>query len=403
MAFRGLANRRGLLGRVLENVRSFSTATARDVTTDLNTSTRSLIKSQGQYEGFCTQGMRAFSSRASMHTGLLSSRTSASVPEVACLPFSLVDACTRTRTQTTLLPIMHTRGMAKAARAQKDSALKIWRPLTPGQRGRVTTKRNELWKGKPHKALTVGLKKSGGRNNQGRTTVWWRGGGAKRLYRIIDFKRQLTGVEGVVRRIEYDPNRSARIALVDYEGDAKATHYIIAPDGIKAGDPVTQGPEAPIKPGNALPLINIPVGSVIHNVELLPGKGGQLARAAGSSCTLVKKAEDGYASIKLQSGEVRLVLSRCYATIGVVSNKEHANRKLGKAGASRHLGRRPHVRGVAMNPVDHPMGGGEGRTSGGRPSCTPWGVPCKGFRTRNNPRTDVFRVARRPPKKKSNK
>jgi len=288
--------------------------------------------------------------------------------------------------------------MAKNAKKLEASGLKVWRPLTNGQRGRVTTRRDDLWGGKPHKALVMGKKRIGGRNNQGRTTVFWRGGGHKRLYRIIDFKRQLTGREGIVRRIEYDPNRSARIALIDYEGDVKATHYIIAPEGMKGGDPITQGPDSPIKTGNALPLLNIPVGTVVHNVELLPGKGAQMSRSAGTSCTLVKKADDGYASIKLQSGEVRLVLSRCYATIGVVSNAQHANRKLGKAGASMHLGRRPHVRGVVMNPVDHPMGGGEGRTSGGRPSCTPWGVPCKGYRTRNNPRTDAFRISRRPPK-----
>jgi len=397
MALRGLANRGGLAGRVVENVLAFNTATSRGVTTDLSSITSTFLNSsvQSSLQGCSAQCVRAFSSRTPIHSSLLFSRAQASVSP---FPFAMVDARSLTRSMVSLIPRIHTRGMAKNAKKLEASGLKVWRPLTNGQRGRVTTRRDDLWGGKPHKALVMGKKRIGGRNNQGRTTVFWRGGGHKRLYRIIDFKRQLTGREGIVRRIEYDPNRSARIALIDYEGDVKATHYIIAPEGMKGGDPITQGPDSPIKTGNALPLLNIPVGTVVHNVELLPGKGAQMSRSAGTSCTLVKKADDGYASIKLQSGEVRLVLSRCYATIGVVSNAQHANRKLGKAGASRHLGRRPHVRGVVMNPVDHPMGGGEGRTSGGRPSCTPWGVPCKGYRTRNNPRTDAFRISRRPPK-----
>eukprot|EP00238_Polyblepharides_amylifera_P014303 CAMPEP_0196587750 /NCGR_PEP_ID=MMETSP1081-20130531/58492_1 /TAXON_ID=36882 /ORGANISM="Pyramimonas amylifera, Strain CCMP720" /LENGTH=280 /DNA_ID=CAMNT_0041910025 /DNA_START=457 /DNA_END=1299 /DNA_ORIENTATION=+ len=280
--------------------------------------------------------------------------------------------------------------------------MKVYNPTTPGFRGRVITRRDDLWKGKPFKKLTQGKTRISGKNNKGRTTVWWRGGGHKRLYRIIDFKRQMFGLQGTVRRIEYDPNRSGRIALIDYGDDEKLTHYIIAPHGLKSGDPVTQGPESPIKTGNALPLFNLPLGTVVHNVELIPGRGGQMARAAGTSCTLMKKdtGEGKYCTLRLQSGELRLVLGRCLATVGRVSNVMHSNRKLGKAGAKRWAGRRPHVRGVAMNPIDHPMGGGEGKTSGGRPSCTPWGVPCKGYRTRQNKRTEKFRVARRPSKKR---
>mmetsp|Transcript_50402 Transcript_50402/g.93909 ORF Transcript_50402/g.93909 Transcript_50402/m.93909 type:complete len:376 (+) Transcript_50402:50-1177(+) len=279
--------------------------------------------------------------------------------------------------------VQATRGYARQAKGKAAEMLKFYRPLTPGMRGRITTRRNHLWKGKPYAPLTKGLSKTGGRNHQGRTTVFWRGGGHKRLYRIIDFKRKLTGLVGTVRRLEYDPNRSARIALVDYQEDPKLTHYMLAPDGMQPGDPVTQGPNAPIKTGNALPLANMPVGTIVHNVEIQPGLGAKLARAAGTSCTLIKKDKNtGFATMRLQSGEMRLILMGSMATVGIVSNKEHQNRVLGKAGANRWLGKRPHVRGVAMNPIDHPMGGGEGRTSGGRPSCTPWGVPCKGFRTR---------------------
>ena len=246
------------------------------------------------------------------------------------------------------------------------------------------------------------------------------GGGAKRLYRQVDFKRtELAGTQGKVERIEYDPNRSGRIALVDYsqpaanvmqEGTSASAEasgaapaavkpvyrYILAPDGLKAGDTVASGPSAGIFAGNALAMKDMPVGTVIHNIEMNPGGGGKLVRAAGTSATLVKKDEaSGYVTVRLASGETRLLRQECMATVGTVSNKDHHNRKLGKAGASRHLGRRPHVRGVAMNPVDHPHGGGEGKTSGGRPSVTPWGRPTKGYRTRNNKRTDKFIIERR--------
>lgn len=310
-----------------------------------------------------------------------------------------------------------------------------------------------------------GLRKSGGRNNAGRITSRHRGGGAKRLYRHVDFVRP-PQVRGLVTRLEYDPNRSARIALVNYAQGAtlppppppplaraaqlaaraqasasapgarrgggggaaasaaaapagaraaataaaaaqvQAAHpaadeprpiyaYILAPDGLKAGDVVASGPGAGVFPGHSMPLRDLPVGTVVHNLEMRPGGGGKLVRAAGTSATLVKKGDDGYATVRLASGETRLLLLGCGATVGAVGNKEHHNRKLGKAGASRHLGRRPHVRGVAMNPVDHPHGGGEGKTSGGRPSVTPWGRPTKGARTRNNKRTDAMRVRRR--------
>ena len=245
------------------------------------------------------------------------------------------------------------------------------------------------------KALTVGLKKRGGRNNAGRITVWHKGGGHKRLYRVIDFKRDLEGVRGVIRRLEYDPNRTTHIALVDYEGGHKSS-YVLAPHGAQAGDALESGPESDIKIGNALPLKNIPLSTTIHNIELVPGRGGQMCRSAGSSATLVKKGDDGYCVVRLPSGEQRLVLEGCKATIGMLSNRGHQNRNIGKAGANRWRGIRPTTRGVAMNPIDHPHGGGEGRTSGGRPSCTPWGVHTKGHRTRNNKRTDQFRVSRRP-------
>lgn len=279
------------------------------------------------------------------------------------------------------------RGMVTATHA--SSTMKVYKPTSPGMRGRVITRRDGLWKGKPWKALTEGMKRIGGRNNAGRTTVWHRGGGHKRVYRKVDFKRQLWDVTGNVERIEYDPNRSARIALVDY-GETHKKAYIIAPDGLKPGDVVQAGPSAGIQLGNALPLSSMPIGTIVHNVEMVPKRGGQLARAAGTHATLLKKGEDGYALIKLSSGEQRKVLNGCMATVGTVSNKDHSNRKLGKAGAKRWLGRRPVVRGVAMNPIDHPHGGGEGKTSGGRPSVTPWGKPTKGKRTRNNPRTDKF-------------
>lgn len=284
------------------------------------------------------------------------------------------------------------RGMATGSHA--PTAMKVYRPTSPGTRGRVITRRDGLWKGKPWKALTEGIKRISGRNNSGKTTVWHRGGGHKRTYRKVDFKRQLWDVAAAVERIEYDPNRSARIALINY-GEVHGHSYIIAPDGLRPGDSVEAGPSASIQLGNALPLSSIPVGTVLHNVEMVPKRGGQLARAAGTYATLLRKGEDGYALIKLSSGEQRKVLNGCMATVGAVSNKEHSNRKLGKAGASRWLGRRPTVRGVAMNPIDHPHGGGEGKTSGGRPSVTPWGKPTKGRRTRNNPRTDKFIQTRR--------
>ena len=247
------------------------------------------------------------------------------------------------------------------------------------------------------------MRKSGGRNNAGRVTSRHRGGGAKRLYRVVDFARAPSTTRGLVTRLEYDPNRSARIALVNYAaaavGDAPASpprlSYILAPEGVKPGDSVASGPDAGIFPGNALALNDMPAGTTIHNIEMRPGGGGKLVRAAGTSAVLVKKGTDGYATVRLASGETRLLRGECVATVGVVGNKEHHNRKLGKAGASRHLGRRPHVRGVAMNPVDHPHGGGEGKTSGGRPSVTPWGFPTKGYRTRKNKRTDALIVERR--------
>ncbi len=276
--------------------------------------------------------------------------------------------------------------------------LQVHKPTSSGQRGRITTNRSTLWRGKPYKPLTKGLSKSGGRNNCGKITVWHRGGGHKRLYRMVDFQRKLRDVAGTVRRIEYDPNRTTRIALVDFEGHRPS--YILAVDGMKTGDSILAGDTGvDIRPGNAMPLETMPVGTFVHNIELRPGQGGKLVRAAGTVATLIKKGVDGYAVIKLPSGEQRLVLSRCYGTVGTLSNREHHNRVLGKAGAKRWLGVRPTTRGVAMNPVDHPHGGGEGRTSGGRPSCTPWGVHTKGKKTRNSKRTNAFRISRRTTRK----
>ena len=287
------------------------------------------------------------------------------------------------------------RGYAGAA----GEGMKAYKPTSPGQRGRITTSRKMLWPGRPLKALTVGLKKTGGRNNAGRVTVWHRGGGHKRLYRMIDFKRDLTGVMGTIRRLEYDPNRSTHIALVDFE-DGHKPRYVLAPHGAQPGDTLESGAESDIKVGNALPLKNIPLQTTIHNIELYPGRGGQLCRSAGSAATLIKKGDDGYCVLRLPSGEQRLVLEKCMATIGMLSNRGHQNRNIGKAGANRWRGIRPTTRGVAMNPIDHPHGGGEGRTSGGRPSVTPWGKHTKGARTRNNKRTDAFRVSRRPRNRK---
>jgi large subunit ribosomal protein L2 len=266
------------------------------------------------------------------------------------------------------------------------------KPTSPGRRGVVQVKHDHLHKGEPWAALTEKKSKTGGRNNTGRITTRHRGGGHKQHYRVIDFKRDKDGITGRVERIEYDPNRTAHIALVLYvDGERR---YIIAPKGLHAGDEVQSGRSAAIKPGNALPLSNIPVGSVVHCVELTPGKGAQVARSAGAAVQLVAR-EGHHATLRLRSGEMRKVQSQCRATIGEVSNSEHNLEKLGKAGAKRWMGIRPTVRGVAMNPVDHPHGGGEGRTSGGRHPVTPWGVPTKGYKTRKNKRTNNMIVRRR--------
>ena len=275
-------------------------------------------------------------------------------------------------------------------------ALKQYKPTTPGRRGLVLVDRSALWKGKPEKSLTFGLRKKGGRNNTGRITARRRGGGHKRRYREIDFKRNKWGVPATVERLEYDPNRTAFIALIRYEDGELG--YILAPQRLKEGDVVVAGEKADIKPGNAMPMANIPVGTIIHNVEMKLGKGGQIARAAGTYVQLVGK-DQGYAQIKLSSGELRMVRAECMATVGAVSNSDKARIKLGKAGRKRWLGKRPSVRGVAMNPIDHPHGGGEGRTSGGRHPVTPWGKPTKGKRTRHNKKTDALIMRRRHSKK----
>jgi large subunit ribosomal protein L2 len=271
-------------------------------------------------------------------------------------------------------------------------ALKNFKPVTPSLRQLVLVDRSELWKGKPVKQLTEGLSKSGGRNNHGRITAAHRGGGHKRRYRLVDFKRRKFGVGGTVERLEYDPNRSAFIALIRYADDELA--YILAPQRLKAGDPVIADDRVDVKPGNAAPLRNIPMGTIIHNVELKAGKGGQLARSAGTYVQLVGRDGD-YAQLRLSSGEIRRVRAECMASIGAVSNPDHQNINYGKAGRRRWLGRKPHVRGVAMNPVDHPHGGGEGRTSGGRHPVTPWGKPTKGARTRRNKKTSGLIVRSR--------
>ncbi|MBT3239108.1 MAG: 50S ribosomal protein L2 [Rhodospirillaceae bacterium] len=275
-------------------------------------------------------------------------------------------------------------------------ALKKFNPTTPSQRGLVLVDRSGLWKGKPEKALTEGLRKKGGRNNTGRITARRRGGGHKRRYRIIDFKRTKIDVSGTVERLEYDPNRTAFIALVAYDDGERA--YILAPQRIAVGDKVISGEQVDIKPGNAMPIKNIPVGTIIHNVEMKPGKGGQIARSAGTYVQLIGK-DQGYAQLRLTSGELRMIGDTCMATIGAVSNPDQQNIKLGKAGRNRWLGKRPSVRGVAMNPIDHPHGGGEGRTSGGRHPVTPWGKPTKGKRTRSNKKTDRMIMRRRHSKK----
>ncbi|MFZ6762734.1 50S ribosomal protein L2 [Pseudoroseomonas sp. WGS1072] len=271
-------------------------------------------------------------------------------------------------------------------------ALKHFNPVTPSSRGTVLINRSELFKGKPVKQLTEGKNHSGGRNNHGRITVRFRGGGHKQTYRVIDFKRRKFDVPATVERLEYDPNRTAFIALVKYEDGELA--YILAPQRLKVGDTVVAGERVDIKPGNAMPLGSIPVGTIVHNIEMKPGAGGKIARSAGTYAQLVGK-DAGYAQIKLMSGELRLVRGECIASIGAVSNPDNQNQHLGKAGRSRWLGRKPHNRGVVMNPVDHPHGGGEGRTSGGRHPVTPWGKPTKGYKTRTNKRTDKLIVRRR--------
>ncbi|WP_319408468.1 50S ribosomal protein L2 [uncultured Desulfosarcina sp.] len=271
-------------------------------------------------------------------------------------------------------------------------AVKKVKPTSPGRRFQSFSGFEEISKTTPEKSLVRILKKTGGRNVNGRITSRRRGGGHKRFYRIIDFKRDKEGIPATVAAIEYDPNRSARIALLHYADGEK--RYIIAPLKLSVGDTVMAGPEADIQPGNALPLANIPLGTHIHNIELRIGKGGQIVRSAGTFAQLMAK-EDRYALVKLPSSEVRMVLLNCKATVGQLGNITHENVSLGKAGRNRWKGRRPKVRGVAMNPVDHPMGGGEGRSSGGRHPCSPWGIPTKGYRTRKNKRTDRYIVKRR--------
>src|ERR1700749_3485343 len=276
-------------------------------------------------------------------------------------------------------------------------ALKSYKPTSPGLRQLAIVDRSELHKGKPVKALTVGKPEKGGRNNAGRITVRFRGGGHKQTYRIVDFKRRKFDVAGKVERLEYDPNRSSFIALIKYADGELA--YILAPQRLKVGDEVVAGEKTDVKPGNAMPLRGMPIGTIVHNIELKPLKGGQLARSAGAYAQLVGR-DAGYAQIRLTSGELRMVADSCMATVGAVSNQDHMNESLGKAGRVRHMGRRPHVRGVAMNPVDHPHGGGEGKTSGGRHPVTPWGKPTKGRKTRTNKPTDKFIIRSRHVTKK---
>ena len=369
--------RRARMGRALSAVRGFTNAlgAARDTLLPRATAP---IRSLGTARAFTTHAGRGTLPWTTRVDDVLIALKSTAVQNLLHRP-----------------PGVFTRGFAAEA-----GSLKVYKPTSPGQRGRITTTRDHLWKGKPFKALTVGLRKKGGRNNQGRISVWHKGGGHKQLYRVIDMKRRATTAAGTVRRIEYDPNRSTRIALVDFLDDAKGTKpsYVLAAEGMRAGSTIVASTDGgvDIRPGNAMPLKEIPVGTNVHNIELRPGQGGKMVRAAGTSAVLVKKGEDGYATVRLPSGEQRLVLLACMATIGTLSNAQHANRVLGKAGAVRWLGVRPTTRGVAMNPIDHPHGGGEGRTSGGRPSVTPWGVHTKGHRTRNSKRTDNMRVARRP-------
>ncbi len=277
-------------------------------------------------------------------------------------------------------------------------ALKNYKPITPSLRQLVLVDRSELYKGKPVKGLTEGKSSAGGRNNNGRITVRFRGGGHKRTYRIIDFKRRdKLDMPATVERLEYDPNRSGFIALVKYEDGTQS--YILAPQRLSVGDKVVAGEQVDIKPGNAMMLANMPVGTIIHNVELKIGKGGQMARSAGNYAQIVGR-DQGYIIVRMNSGEQRLVHGQCFATVGAVSNPDHMNTNMGKAGRSRWLGFRPHNRGVAMNPIDHPHGGGEGRTSGGRHPVTPWGKPTKGKKTRSNKRTDTMIVSSRHQRKK---
>jgi large subunit ribosomal protein L2 len=271
-------------------------------------------------------------------------------------------------------------------------ALKTFKPTTPGQRQLVLVDRSELYKGKTIKGLVEGKHSTGGRNSYGRITVRWRGGGHKRAYRLVDFKRRKLDVPATVERIEYDPNRTAFIALIKY-ADGELS-YILAPQRLAVGDTIVASKQADVKPGNAMPLIAMPVGTIVHNVELKPGAGGQLARSAGTYAQYVGR-DQGYAILRLNSGEQRLVHQNCVATIGAVSNPDHGNISIGKAGRNRWKRKKPGVRGVAMNPVDHPLGGGEGRTSGGRHPVTPWGKPTKGKKTRNSKRTDKFIVRSR--------
>ncbi len=271
--------------------------------------------------------------------------------------------------------------------------VRIYKPTSPGRRKMSVSDFAEVTKAKPERSLLEGgLRKSGGRNGYGRVTSWHRGGGHKRRFRRIDFRREKADVPARVAAIEYDPNRSARIALLHYRDGEK--RYILAPVGLRVGDEVQAGPQSEIRPGNAMPLANIPLGTVVHAIEMKPGKGAQLVRAAGVGAQLMAR-EGSYATLRMPSGENRMIHVRCMATIGQVGNLEHENQRIGKAGRSRWLGRRSNVRGVAMNPVDHPMGGGEGRSSGGRHPCTPWGKPTKGHKTRRNHRSDRYIVKRR--------
>jgi len=275
-------------------------------------------------------------------------------------------------------------------------ALKKFKPTSNGMRQLVLTDRSELWKGEPVKKLTEGKHNTGGRNNTGRITSRHRGGGAKRRYRVIDFKRNKFDMEATVERFEYDPNRSAFIALITYTDGEQA--YILAPQRLKAGDTVVAGEKVDVKPGNTMPLKNIPVGTIVHNVEMKPGKGGQMARSAGTYVQLVGR-DRSYAQVKLASGELRIVSGDCLATIGAVSNADNMNQSIGKAGRNRHRGVRPQTRGMAMNPIDHPMGGGEGRSKSGSHPTSPWGKNCKGMKTRRNKKTE-WMILRRPKKRK---